>query len=59
MTRWNLVSQSIRISAAAIAMAEANDKMRVRRASQHRFQHPLHARLSPMNRARSGSEQED
>ncbi len=55
MTRWDLINKSIRISAAEFALADAEERLRTRRASQHRYQDSAITLLSPMDRARSGS----
>ena len=57
MTRWDLISKAIRISAAEFALSDAEDRLRTRRASQHRFSTSALAQVSPMARARSGSDQ--
>jgi hypothetical protein len=59
MTRWDLISRSIRISAAEFALADAEERLRTKRARQHRFQESALVLVSPMTRARSGSEQTD
>jgi hypothetical protein len=56
MTRWDLISKSIRISAAEFAQADAEERLRIKRAKQHRFQDSALVLVSPMTRARSGSE---
>ena len=55
MTRLELIEMSVRVSAVEQAMQAAERRVRIRRASQHRYQPSTGGRLSPMHRARSGS----
>ena len=55
MTRLDLISRSVRISAVGQAMEIAEHRIRLRRSTQHRFQGAASAKISPMHRARSGS----
>ncbi|MDQ2682534.1 MAG: hypothetical protein M3Y37_03300 [Chloroflexota bacterium] len=55
MNRFDLIAQSVRITAVENAMAHAAESIRLRRASQHRFQEGSKGQSSPMARARSGS----
>lgn len=55
MNRFDLIAQSVRITAVENAIAHAEESIRTRRARQHRFQPATLALLSPMSRARSGS----
>jgi hypothetical protein len=55
MTQLELISKSVRISAVEQAMEIAECRIRIRRAAQHRFQPVAIGLMSPMHRARSGS----
>jgi hypothetical protein len=55
MTRLDLVERSVRVSAVEQAMRLAEERIRERRAAQHRFQASAPGLRSPMVRARSGS----
>lgn len=55
MNRFDLIAQSVRISAVENAMAHAEESIRNRRARQHRYQAGTLDTTSPMARARSGA----
>lgn len=55
MTRFELIERSVRVSAVEQAMLLAEQRIRERRAAQHRFQASAPGLRSPMRRARSGS----
>jgi hypothetical protein len=55
MTRLELIERSVRVSAVEQAMRLAEERIRERRAAQHRFQASAPGLPSPMDRARSGS----
>jgi hypothetical protein len=55
MTRLELISKSVRISAVSQAIAAAEPSIRLRRAQQHRFQSSAPGLTVPLERARSGT----
>ena len=55
MTRLEMIERSIRVSTVEQAMRLAEQRIRERRAAQHRFQASAPGLLFPMTRARSGS----